>query len=359
MNDISQDLRNRQALYSFGQSSITSVELSELDARRIDLKVEPPKPVPIISLAGQQICTAGNLTVLAAQVKAGKSSVIGAMLATSLQVNTSMTDICDLLGFTGQPHSGKAVILFDTEQSEHDAWSLVRRAAKRVGENCLPDNIRCYHLANISTPMRRQLLKAELERAEKVCGGIHCVFIDGVADLCVDLNDSAEAFGLVETLVQLASKHNCPIVNVLHENPSGAETGKTRGHLGSQLERKAESNLRVVKNAKGVSLIYSDRCRHAAIPKDDGPRFAWNNKAGMHSAVLTDAKADRADEKRRDAQREVDAAFAGVVGNIIWSDLKKRVMDCLNVSDKTAQRRIKTWCDLRLIVADQKEYRRT
>jgi hypothetical protein len=109
-----------------------------------------------------------------------------------------MTGTPDLLGFTGQPHGGKAVVLFDTEQSPYDAWSLVRRAAARIGEDTLPDNFRCYHLADISTKQRRQFLLAELERAEKVCGGIHCVFIDGVADLCVDVNDSVEPFALID-----------------------------------------------------------------------------------------------------------------------------------------------------------------
>ena len=359
MTDVSQDLRERPARKSSGQSSNTSVDLSVLDARRISLKVEPPKPVPIISLAGQQICTAGNLTVLAAQVKAGKSAVIGAMLATSMPVDSSMTGRHDLLGFTGQPHGGKAVILFDTEQSPYDAWSLVKRATKRAGENTLPDNFRCYHLADISTPQRRQLLAAELERANSTFEGIHCVFLDGVADLCVDLNDSVEAFELVDQLVRLAIKYNCPIINVLHENPSGRETGKTRGHLGSHLERKAESNLRVVKDAKGVSTIYSERCRHAAISNDDGPRFAWDNKVGMHCTVLTDAKADRAYEKRKDAQPAVDAAFEGAVGNITWSDLKKRVMDSGHLENRTAERRIKEWVSLGVIVADKKKYRRS
>jgi hypothetical protein len=275
-----------------------------------------------------------------------------------MPVDSSITGTHDLLGFTGQLHGGKAVVLFDTEQSPYDAWSLVKRAAERAGENTFPANFRCYLLADLSTPQRRQLLAAELERAAKACEGIHCVFIDGVADLCVDLNDSVEAFGLVDELVQVAIKYNCPIINVLHENPSGRETGKTRGHLGSQLERKAESNLRVVKDAKGVSTIYSEQCRHASISKDDGPRFAWDSKAGMHSTVLTDAKADKVDEKRRDAQPAVDDAFAGAVGNISWSDLKKRIMERCHVKDRTAERRINDWLGLRLIVVNQGEYRR-
>lgn len=358
MKEITQDLREQPAHHPAEQPSSTNVDLAVLDARRIDLAKPPPKPVPVIYLMEQQICTAGNLTALAAQVKAGKSAVIGAMLATSMPVDESITAPPDLLGFTGRAHGGKAVVLFDTEQSPHDAWSLVKRAAARVGRNKLPDNFRCYNLADISIRQRRQFLTAELKRAEETCGGIHCVFIDGVADLCVDLNETAEAFGLVDELVRLAIKYKCPIVNVLHENPSGRDTGKTRGHLGSQLERKAESNLRVVKDAKGVSTIYSERCRHASISKEDGPRFAWDAIAGMHCTVLTNAKADDEEENRKNAMNDVDVVFEGIVDCIAWSDLRRRIMDRFKVSDSTAQRRIKHWIRTGVIVTDQREYRR-
>ena len=214
----------------------------------------------------------------------------------------------------------------------------------------MPTNFRAYYLADVPTAKRRALLAAELERASEECGGIHSVFIDGIADLCIDPNEAMESNGLVDELVQLAIKHACPIITVLHENPSGAETGKTRGHLGSQLERKAESNLRVVKDAKGVSTIYSDRCRRASIPKESGPRFAWDNEAGMHVSVHTAAKADRADEKRRTEQPAVDSVFTGTVGSVTWSDLKKRIMDIVHLAERTAERRITEWMALGLIM---------
>lgn len=358
MNDVTKELHERQAKHSSGEPPVNEVDFGILDARRIDLQNEPPKPVPVISLAGEPICTPGNITVVAGAPKTAKSTVIGAQLAAAMPVDESAADTRDLLGFTGLPSGGKALVHFDTEQSPYDAWSLVRCAALRIGESTFPDNFRCYRLADVVILQRLQLVKAELKRAAQECGGIHCVFIDGIADLCIDLNDPVEAFGLVEELVQLATKYNCPIITVLHENPSGRETGKTRGHLGSQLQRKAESNLRVVKDAKGISTIYSEHCRRAWIPKDKGPRFAWDNEAGMHISVFTDDKNDRREEKRRDAQPAVDSAFAGAVGNIAWSDLKKRIMERCHVSDRTAERRIKDWLGLRLIVVNQGEYRR-
>ena len=58
----------------FKKAALTEdIDLTELDKRRIDPLNPPPKPVPIISLAGQQISTSGNLTAICAQAKARAS----------------------------------------------------------------------------------------------------------------------------------------------------------------------------------------------------------------------------------------------------------------------------------------------
>lgn len=342
-------------------ASTPKPDLSELDARRIELCNPPPKPVSVYSLACQQICTAGNLTNIQAQAKAGKTAVLGCIIAAAIASETHDPDdplaAPDCLGFTAAPHDGKAVILFDTEQAPYDAWSLVQRAVTRAGADMLPMNFRFYSVADMPTAKRRAYLAAEMERASEECGGIHSVFVDGIADLCIDPNDPAEANGLVDELIQLAIHHACPIITVLHENPSGAESGKTRGHLGSQLERKAESNLRVVKDAKGVSTIFSDRCRRASIPKESGPRFAWDSVAGMHVAIASDSKADKADEKREEHRPAVATVFEGSAGAITWADLYRRIRERINVAERTASRRIKLWTDIGLIATTpQGEY---
>ncbi len=324
------------------------LDFGPLDARRIDLANPPPKPVPILKLSGQQICTAANLTAIAAQAKAGKSATVGAMLASMVVADTG-NDGADCFGFEADPHGGKAVILFDTEQSPFDSHRLVMRAAQRVGVDAMPSNFRLYRLLDMPTEKRRAYLKAEMERASTECGGVHCVLIDGVADLCIDPNDAAEAFGLVEELVQLAVAHDCPIIVVLHENPvQQPGNSKTRGHLGSQLERKAESNLRVVKEGE-VSTIYSDKCRSASIPRDRGSCFAWSDTAGMHVTVTESNRAEKSQTKKAEEHRPaVEAVFAGGKA-MSWAAL----MECLErnagAKGKTGERRIKEWLALGLI----------
>jgi hypothetical protein len=323
--------------------------LVKLDKRRLHLSEPPAKPVTVYSLAGQHISTAGNITVISAQAKAGKTAVMGAMNASVLGAENEAKG--DFLGFTAAPHSGKAVIYFDTEQAPYDAWTLLERAAIRAACESWPENFRFYSLADIGTPERRKMIKLELERSEEQCGGIHSVFVDGVADLCLDPNDAEESFGLVEELQHLAIKHHCPLITVLHENPSGAETGKTRGHLGSQLERKAESNLRVVKDSKGICTIYSERCRRASIPKEHGPNFTFDAKAGMHLSYKGDLRAERLAEKRRIQEQLVNKIFqVAPKEGFLFEDLKSSLMLTDSaIKDRTARRRINEWKTLFLV----------
>lgn len=109
------------------------------------------------------------------------------------------------------------------------------------------------------------------------------MIIDGVADLCSSPNDEAESLELISRLHALAQEYRAAIICVLHENPSSVE-GKTRGHLGSELNRKAFANLRIEKDPKdSISTMWGMDMRKRDIPREQGFCFAWNEALKMHS----------------------------------------------------------------------------
>src|SRR4029077_2996181 len=219
---------------------------------------------------------------LYSQAKTGKSAALSAMMASIF----SDDPLLDFLGFgAARNDSGHAVIHFDTEQSRYDADTLIRRSLRRAEIEYPPPWLRSYCLTDIDVKSRLILLLAELEAASKECAGIYCVLLDGIGDLAIDLNDIAESNNLITQLHAQAIKYNCPFVGVLHENPGDNKTGKTRGHLGSQLERKAESNIRLVKDSDGSSIIYTEKSRLANISKENGHRFHWSDSASMHCSL--------------------------------------------------------------------------
>jgi len=252
-----------------------------LDNRRFDRDNPPPPSVPVFKLRDWSIYTPGNITAVQAQAKAGKTAFVAACLA------APMDPTGDCLGISSENPAGLAVIHFDTEQSPADHHAVIQSALRRAGVSVAPPWLRSYRVADLSTADRQRSFKYEIERANKECGGILAILLDGGADFVVDPNDPAESFTFVDKLHQLAIQYLTVILAIIHENPS-SEIGKTRGHLGSQLERKAETNLRLAKDGDGVTTIFADKARHAHIPKALGPRFVWSVEENMH--VSMDAK---------------------------------------------------------------------
>ncbi len=308
-----------------------------LAARMFNHEQQPERPEPVLSLGGKPLSTAGNITNIQAGVKAGKSAAIGGIIAAIIRGNYQCGDC---LGFESNNEAGKAVIHFDTEQSRFDADALIRRSIRRSGmDDKAPAWLMSYSLADIDTDDRRRALRIVMDEAVEAFGGIHAVIIDGVADLCGGLNDDVQAFGLVDELHKLSIRFDCPVITVLHENP-GSEGGKTRGHLGSQLERKAETNLRLVKSAEGITTIFTEKSRHCHIPKAEGLCFQWSDTEGMHVSCGT-AGAIHAAAKREKMQAEAEQVLTG--DGMKYADLVGAIMDVHQLAERTAKERVKAW----------------
>ena len=269
-----------------------------LDSRVFDEDNPPPKAQPILMLNGVCIATMENFMVLQAKVKAGKTAVVCAILASTMEPTG------DCLGFKSANPLGHAVIHFDTEQSRWDHHEVIMRALRRAGRKTRPKWMFSYYMKGLTVAQRLGMLRSELERRREQCGGIFMVILDGIADFCNDVNDPEEAVNLVAEIERLAMEFQTLFIVVIHENP-GTEIGKTRGHLGSHLERKAETPLRLEKDGEGVTVMYADRARGCHIPKANGPRFAWSDEAKMHVSTEAEFKAPaRAGQNAASATRK-------------------------------------------------------
>lgn len=307
--------------------------LAMLAARQFDPDAEPPPTVPVFTLAGICISTAGNLTAITAQAKVGKSAFLAAMIAASMW-HEDNGDV-DLLGVTGANTASKAVLHFDTEQSRDDFWHLVNRARKRANAPSTPPWLHAYSVADLPVAKARRAITLAMEAQAKAHGGIHSVFLDGVADFVADVNDAEECNGFVAELHALAIRFSCPIICVIHLNPGGE---KERGHLGSQLVRKAESNLKLEKD-DAVTVVWSEKQRRAPIFKDKGPRFAWSNELMMHTSCET--VSDRRDEKKAKVMRLFAEEIFAKLGKdaLGWADLVNGIQSIRKVGPSTAEDR--------------------
>jgi hypothetical protein len=307
-----------------------------LQERKFSSANPPEKPIPLLKLCDSVICTPGNLSVVSGQAKSAKSAALGGAVASLLDQNAVVTDFNaggddrDTLGFTSEPGEG-AIVWIDTEQSRYDLHTNVLRVFRRAAVSHEPPYFHVFSLVDISTNQRREALGLCLERL----GPIRAIFLDGVADLLLDPNDAEEAFALVDHLHMTAVRYNCAIISVLHENPGGGETGKTRGHLGSQLERKAESNIRVNKDKDGVSTIFVEKGRHCYIPQTHGHCFAWDDEAGMHKSLgqRNRVMAERKDERKAAKSEEEITKLTEIVVRLLKRPSTKKEIAALIEND--------------------------
>lgn len=311
-----------------------------LQERAFDGNIEPPALRPVFTLAGTQISTPANLTTITSDIKTGKSAAIAAMVASVMP----HTHDADLLGFRSSNEKGLALLWFDSEQSPDDFWHCVRRSMKRAGCD-LPPWVHPYCLTGLDSRRAWECVLEATRIAADQHGGVHSIQIDGVADLVSDVNDAGESNAFVARLHDLAIKYDCAIVGVIHFNPG---TEKSRGHLGSQLERKAETNLTLEKDKDDEStVIYSTKNRRAGIPKNSGPRFKFNPDVGMH--VTIESRQSAKDAADREDLLETAQDVFGDRPSMRYLELTTVLKQMSEMSDRTAKRKIAKMTELGVI----------
>ncbi len=263
----------------------------------------PPADELCMDIDDIPIAARGNLTVIQGKAKSGKSAMISAVLGAAHR--GEVVTIGDTLCINWQGKASGAIIHMDTEQSLADWHGLVSRSLTRSGIPDMSSRLVSLPIVMFTRSERLKILREtmEYERAEQ--GAIDLVILDGVADLCISPNDEVEALDLVSKIHALSQEFECPIFCVLHENPS-TDQGKTRGHLGSELNRKAFGNIRIDKNNEtGISTIYGTDMRKRDIPKNHGFCFGWDDDAKMHTfqGRAADLKATTREEKAKTKAR--------------------------------------------------------
>lgn len=281
--------------------------LERLEALRYDPDNPPPPDEVCLTLLDQPVGARGNVSAIQAKIKAGKTGAVTSGIAAAIRGSHQAQG--DTLGFAWRGDATGAILHFDTEQSPADHHACAERARKRAGIT-ETERLHSYQLVTFKVRERMEVLRRKMKQLANV-GKVDCVIVDGLADLLTSVNDEEQACDLVAELMRLSQQYDCAIIGVIHENP-GTDSGKTRGHLGSELQRKAYANIRIDKDPEtNVSTLYGPDLRHGAIPKQHGLCFAWDNEQGMHatlgiySHIVGQAKENAKATKEREKWTEI------------------------------------------------------
>lgn len=180
--------------------------------------------------------TYGNLSVVTAPPKTMKTFFIS--LLASVYLSGSNIYGGNLKGHKGNGH----LLHIDTEQGLWHCQKVFKRPLT-MDSSINTNNYHTFGLRSIDHKMRIDFIDYYLEnKIDKPS----LIIIDGIADLCSDANSIIESNALVQKLMEWSAKYNCHIINVIHQNYGSQKFGT--GHLGSFLEKKAETVIALEAN---------------------------------------------------------------------------------------------------------------
>ena len=181
------------------------------------------------------IGTYGNFSFVQAPPKTKKTFFIS--LLSSVYLSGSNNFGGDIKGH----RTDQCLLHIDTEQGKWHA----QRVFKRAIDMSEMDGSQCYYtfaLREIGYKKRIEFIEYLLKSDNQNIG---VLIIDGIADLVSDVNNLEESNGCIQKLMEWSSIYNLHIITVIHSN-FGSD--KPTGHLGSFLEKKAETQIQLEAN---------------------------------------------------------------------------------------------------------------
>lgn len=214
--------------------------LSKGEIKATDKVTIPPK---ILFVGDCTIATFGNFSASTGKATSKKTFNISAMVAAAV-TNTTVLNYRACL-----PEGKRKILYFDTEQSKYHCHNVLERIYKLSGLSVKKDDPRLlfWGLREYTPKLRIALIDYALRKHQEV--GL--VIIDGLRDLMYDINNGKEATDVMTVLMAWTSVYDLHIHTVLHLNKND---NNPRGHIGTELENKAETVLIISKNLQNNSI---------------------------------------------------------------------------------------------------------
>ena len=329
------------------------ITLESFGHLRITDTTDIPKPIPVITINDEIICTECNMTTISGASKSGKSAFTSIIMAGAISDDG---DIDGLEGLKVKPNKeGKAVIHFDTEQAKHKHQYNLKSTLRRAAFATCPDYFLSYNIRALAIETYQETTLKICDTANVEFKGIHLIVIDGIADYIADVNETIPANAIVKFFEDLAIKYNCPLITVMHTNPN---SDKERGHLGSQCQRKSESLLSI-QTKDGISFMEAKLLRMASPTDVPQLQFVYSKDKGYHVGMgVKPSDKEIKQEKHLADLKDITSALFGCQQSYIYSEAVKEIEEYSGKSNTTAKNILKELLQLTLIVKhDDNRYR--
>ena len=319
-----------------------------LQSCEIDYDNPPDASKSVVAVNGVPLGTQDNLFCITGGEGTGKSNYIAAILAGTL--GTERLDAEQTLGLEVTPNpKGLAVLHYDTEQSEAQLHKNLGKTLRRASLTSVPDFYHSLYLASLSRKDRLKLIRESMDLFHHKHGGIHLVVIDGIADLIRSANDETESIAIVDELYRLAGIYNTCIICVLHFVPNGI---KLRGHIGSELQRKAAGILSIEKDENPeYSVVKALKVRDGSPLDVPMTLFGWDKALDMHVYRGEKSKEDKDKRKSNELHAVIRDAFRSAT-RLSYQQLCEILMRELDIKDRTAKKYIAYMKEQGILIQD-------
>ena len=329
-------------------SDLYSQTMMMLRSCEIDYENPPDISKSVVTVNGVPLGTQDNLFCITGGEGTGKSNYVGAILAGTLGTEWLPSERTLGLEITPNPN-GLAVLHYDTEQSEAQLHKNLGKTLQRASLKAVPEFYHSLYLASLSRKDRLKLIRESMDLFHHKHGGIHLVVIDGIADLIRSANDETESIAIVDELYRLAGIYNTCIICVLHFVPNGI---KLRGHIGSELQRKAAGILSIEKDDNPeYSVVKALKVRDGSPLDVPMMLFGWDKAEDMHVY--------RGEKSKEDKEKRKTDELIGVIRDAFRSSLKLSYQELcevlireMEIKDRTAKKYIAYMKEQRILTQD-------
>jgi len=203
-------------------------------------------PPVILRIDDSIIGTLGNFSASTGKAKSKKTFNVCAIVASAMRNEMVLNYSVSL------PKDKRKIIYADTEQSKFHCQKVLKRILQlsEFSIDNQPDTLEFLSLRKYSPKIRLGIIEEAINNTEN----LGLVIIDGIRDLAYDINSPHESTELITKLMQWTDERQIHIHTVLHLNKGD---DNTRGHLGTELNNKAETVLQITKDEfdKDISSV--------------------------------------------------------------------------------------------------------
>lgn len=288
---------------------------------------EIPDAVTVLQQFETPIFSLGDVSTITGMAKSRKTFLITSIIVAFLSDTGFLGLNSDL--------SSKRVLLIDTEQSRAFVQRLIRRIYRLMKwnfEDDVKDRLRVLSLRELTPEKRLEVVKSTIESYKPTL-----VFIDGSADLINDTNNVEDSTMLVNELMRISTDEKCHICSVVHTNPNSE---KTRGHFGSELQRKSETVMLVTREGDTTTVK---------------PQFTRNLEFAPFSFIINEFGLPEQTEIVKPKEENLQAIFEEIYSYssyLSYGDLRDKLMEVTGKGKTACENRIKKGIESKYIYKD-------